>query len=102
MFSWFWYKLRDTQVSLLLRWFLGFYRSVNEVICHGIPDMRPLEDGDIMNGRVQWDNPCKELFFQLRENFQLTVNLFDYNLSEIECICLSKQRLEIARIWKIL
>lgn len=23
--------------------------SVNEVICHGIPDMRPLEDGDIMN-----------------------------------------------------
>lgn len=29
-----------------------FFRSVNEVICHGIPDMRPLEDGDIMNGRV--------------------------------------------------
>ena len=25
-------------------------RSVNEVICHGIPDMRPLEDGDICNG----------------------------------------------------
>lgn len=24
-------------------------RSVNEVICHGIPDMRPLEDGDILN-----------------------------------------------------
>ncbi|XP_055548152.1 methionine aminopeptidase 1 [Wyeomyia smithii] len=23
--------------------------SVNEVICHGIPDMRPLEDGDICN-----------------------------------------------------
>lgn len=23
--------------------------SVNEVICHGIPDMRPLEDGDIVN-----------------------------------------------------
>lgn len=23
--------------------------SVNEVICHGIPDMRPLEDGDILN-----------------------------------------------------
>ncbi len=23
--------------------------SVNEVICHGIPDSRPLEDGDIMN-----------------------------------------------------
>ncbi|CAL8096904.1 unnamed protein product [Calicophoron daubneyi] len=23
--------------------------SINEVICHGIPDMRPLEDGDILN-----------------------------------------------------
>jgi methionine aminopeptidase len=22
---------------------------VNEVICHGIPNMRPLEDGDIVN-----------------------------------------------------
>ncbi|VDM50504.1 unnamed protein product [Toxocara canis] len=35
---------------------LGYYRfpksvctSVNEVICHGIPDMRPLENGDICN-----------------------------------------------------
>lgn len=25
------------------------YRSVNEVICHGIPDKRPLKDGDIVN-----------------------------------------------------
>ena len=23
--------------------------DVNEVICHGIPDLRPLEDGDIVN-----------------------------------------------------
>lgn len=23
--------------------------SVNEVICHGIPDSRPLEEGDIVN-----------------------------------------------------
>lgn len=23
--------------------------SVNEVVCHGIPDQRPLEDGDIVN-----------------------------------------------------
>lgn len=23
--------------------------SVNEVICHGIPDMRPLQDGDLCN-----------------------------------------------------
>lgn len=35
---------------------LGYYKfpkscctSVNEVICHGIPDMRPLKDGDICN-----------------------------------------------------
>ena len=25
-------------------------RSVNEVICHGIPDCRELQDGDICNG----------------------------------------------------
>ena len=25
------------------------HRSVNEVICHGIPDMRPLENGDLLN-----------------------------------------------------
>jgi methionyl aminopeptidase len=24
-------------------------RSVNEVICHGIPDLRPLQTGDIVN-----------------------------------------------------
>ena len=23
--------------------------SINETICHGIPDQRPLEDGDIIN-----------------------------------------------------
>ncbi len=25
------------------------FSSVNEVICHGIPDARPLQDGDILN-----------------------------------------------------
>jgi len=25
------------------------FSSVNEIICHGIPDMRPLENGDIVN-----------------------------------------------------
>lgn len=25
--------------------------SVNEVICHGIPDLKPLNDGDICNGK---------------------------------------------------
>ena len=27
------------------------FRSVNEIICHGIPDLRPLEDGDILNSK---------------------------------------------------
>ena len=27
-------------------------RSVNEVICHGIPDARELQDGDICNGKA--------------------------------------------------
>ncbi|XP_026678499.1 methionine aminopeptidase 1-like [Diaphorina citri] len=27
--------------------------SVNEVICHGIPDLRPLANGDICNGKHQ-------------------------------------------------
>lgn len=32
------------------RWFPLFCKtSVNEVICHGIPDSRPLENGDIVN-----------------------------------------------------
>lgn len=26
--------------------------SVNEVICHGIPDRRPLQEGDILNGMI--------------------------------------------------
>jgi methionyl aminopeptidase len=26
-----------------------FERSVNECICHGIPDLRPLKEGDIVN-----------------------------------------------------
>ena len=33
--------------------YMGFPKScctsVNEVVCHGIPDLRPLEDGDIVN-----------------------------------------------------
>ncbi len=28
-----------------------WFRSVNEVICHGIPDLRPLQDGDILNSK---------------------------------------------------
>ena len=29
--------------------YIFYFRSVNEVICHGIPDSRKLEDGDIVN-----------------------------------------------------
>lgn len=42
--------------------------SVNEVICHGIPDKRPLEDGDICNGMyiVLTIDFFWELSFQIR------------------------------------
>ena len=33
----------------MLKIILFIYRSVNEVICHGIPDQRPLKEGDIVN-----------------------------------------------------
>ena len=34
------------------------YRSVNEVICHGIPDGRELKDGDICNSERDQDHWC--------------------------------------------
>eukprot|EP00579_Thalassiosira_antarctica_P011709 CAMPEP_0201911422 /NCGR_PEP_ID=MMETSP0903-20130614/2358_1 /ASSEMBLY_ACC=CAM_ASM_000552 /TAXON_ID=420261 /ORGANISM="Thalassiosira antarctica, Strain CCMP982" /LENGTH=415 /DNA_ID=CAMNT_0048446125 /DNA_START=38 /DNA_END=1285 /DNA_ORIENTATION=- len=41
--------------------------SVNEVICHGIPDMRPLEDGDVLNIDITvyldgYHGDCSEMF----------------------------------------
>ena len=41
--------------------------SVNEVICHGIPDFRPLEDGDVLNIDVTvyldgYHGDCSEMF----------------------------------------
>ena len=41
--------------------------SVNEVICHGIPDMRPLEDGDVVNIDITvyldgYHGDCSEMF----------------------------------------
>ncbi len=39
---------RSNQQSQIKHLFILF-RSVNEVICHGIPDDRPLEEGDIVN-----------------------------------------------------
>ena len=49
--------------------------SVNEVICHGIPDSRPLEDGDIINidvtiyvDGVHGDNSCTLLVGDVDEH----------------------------------
>jgi methionyl aminopeptidase len=54
--------------------------SVNEVICHGIPDSRPLEDGDIVNiditayiGGVHGDTDATYLCGEVDEESQLLV-----------------------------
>jgi methionyl aminopeptidase len=54
--------------------------SVNEVICHGIPDSRPLEDGDIVNidltayiGGVHGDTCATYLCGAVDEDSQLLV-----------------------------
>ena len=57
-----------------------FQRSVNEVICHGIPDNYPLKDGDIVNGTRVPDIlcylrigalDCASLFLALRDGFSV-------------------------------
>jgi methionyl aminopeptidase len=54
--------------------------SVNEVICHGIPDSRPLEDGDIVNiditayiGGVHGDTDATYLVGDVDEDSRLLV-----------------------------
>ncbi len=54
--------------------------SVNEVICHGIPDSRPLEEGDIVNvdvtayiGGVHGDNNATFLVGEVDEESRLLV-----------------------------
>ena len=60
--GWWWFVLIWPLASRLLYfelcgtsfpffYYLKYFRSVNEVICHGIPDMRPLEDGDLCNSK---------------------------------------------------
>jgi len=39
------------------------FRSVNECICHGIPDQRPLQDGDIVNRECCSYIPFSSLVF---------------------------------------
>ncbi len=55
--------------------------SVNEVICHGIPDDRPLADGDIINidvtvfkDGVHGDNSCMFVVGETDEHSQKLVN----------------------------
>lgn len=40
---------RNKTILVLKKKIFSFIRSVNEVICHGIPDDRSLEEGDIVN-----------------------------------------------------
>ena len=40
---------RAVLIAKLTSLSIGLSRSVNEVICHGIPDRRKLVDGDIVN-----------------------------------------------------
>jgi len=51
--------------------------SVNEVICHGIPDTRPLQDGDICNGIVSINKYSAILIYQFYNSKLL--NLIIYN-----------------------
>ena len=55
-------------------------RSVNEVVCHGIPDSRPLDDGDIVNidvtayiGGVHGDTDATYLVGDVDEESRLLV-----------------------------
>lgn len=54
--------------------------SVNEIICHGIPDQRPLQDGDIINlGEYSLGHGWragKRLTESSIEHFQLDVTLY--------------------------
>ena len=55
----------------------SFFSSVNEVICHGIPDTRELVDGDICNGVVlkKFYHSCPSFVF-LYLPLPLSVSLF--------------------------
>ena len=71
--------------------------SVNEVICHGIPDKRPLESGDMVNLDITvyldgYHGDCSEMFVvggkeALDENGQkLIQTTYDSWLSAMECV----------------
>lgn len=69
--------------------------SVNEVICHGIPDLRPLEDGDICNVDITVYH--REFHGDLNETF-LVGNVSDKvkDLVKVTHECLQKA-IEIVR-----
>ena len=45
------FQLHFLYVVAVIQHVCTIFRSVNEVICHGIPDSRKLEDGDIVNSK---------------------------------------------------
>ncbi|KAI3837828.1 hypothetical protein MKW98_004886, partial [Papaver atlanticum] len=69
--------------------FLCGHRSVNEVICHGIPDARKLEDSDIVNVDVSVDS--KGCHGDLNETFFLG-NVDEASQQLVRCTyeCLKK------------
>ena len=52
-----------TAITISISLWFHINRSINEVICHGIPDSRLLEDGDILNSKLNQsaENPTKDL-----------------------------------------
>jgi methionyl aminopeptidase len=70
--------------------------SVNEVICHGIPDCRPLEDGDIVNIDVStYFNDCHG---DLNETFMVSARLTTSMLTT-GCTCAQARRLELPHVF---
>lgn len=54
------------------------HRSVNEVICHGIPDQRKLQEGDIIN--IGLSSPYAPPFFTADLDFVADVSLYHNGL----------------------
>jgi len=50
-------------------------RSINEVICHGIPDQRKLQDGDIINSMLHYSNSSDHSMYRLVLFFSETFRL---------------------------
>ena len=49
--------------------------SVNEVICHGIPDTRPLQNGDLCNIDVTVYHRYRKIYISLPKDFGMLLNV---------------------------